>query len=132
MKKRTEEQINDTKLRILQLTQLQNLCSKLKYSENYKQSDTELLGLLKKNYTLTAEEVSTITSMVEGKMKVKVVGDDDLETMKKKFDSYCLICDINQNKRDGTFIGYTKFSDKCSNKKSILSKKLKELEGIDK
>lgn len=128
-KEEIKKQISDINLQILQLAELQNLCGKLKESKNDKQNDTELLNLLKKNYTLSTEEISTITSIVEGKIRVKAVSGDDLETLKKKFDSYCLICEINPNSRDGAFMGYMQFSNKCSNKKSILSKKLEELEG---
>jgi hypothetical protein len=126
MKTKTEEQIKDINLQILQLTELQNLCIKLKKSEDDKQDNSELLDLLKKNYTLTTEEISTITSMVEGKRKAKGVVTDDVKTLKNKFDSYCVICGINPNSRNGEFMGYDKFSNKCSNKKSILNKELEK------
>lgn len=131
METNVKERINDIDLQILQLTQLQHLCIKLKEIKNDTQDNAELLDLLKKKYTLTKDEISTITSMVEGKKKVEVVEDNDLKKLENKFNSYCLICEINPNTRDGTFMGYTQFSNKCSNKKSILNKKLAELKKID-
>ncbi len=111
---------------IQQLTELQKLCNEIKDIESYEQNDESLLKLLKKEYKLSVEEVSTITSLLEGKKKGKSVDSAALESVKKKFESYCLICDVNTNGKDGKFLGYTSISNKCSNKKSILKKKIDE------
>ncbi|WP_319577448.1 hypothetical protein [uncultured Desulfobacter sp.] len=114
---------------IQQLTELQHICNRIKELENYKQNDTELLKCLKKEYSLSEEEISSITSMVEGK-KGKSVDkrNDELELLEKKFEPYCLICGVNTKNKDGNFIGYTRVSNKCSNKKSVLKKKIKKME----
>ena len=111
-------------LQILQLTQLQNLCNQIKEVDSLKQNDDELVKVLKKGYKLTAEEIEAITSLVAGKKKGKTADVGELEALKKKFDSYCNVCEINPYKKDGEFLGYTNVSNKCSNKKSILSKKI--------
>lgn len=112
-------------LQILQLTQLQNLCNQIKEAEGSKQNDKELVKLLKKEYKLTTDEISAITSLVAGKLKKGNSADEDeLKALRKKFESYCDVCEINANNRNGEFLGYTIVSNKCSNKKSILSKKL--------
>ena len=113
-------------LQILQLNQLQSLCKQLKDADSLKQNDEELIKALKKGYKLSAEEIEAITSMVAGKRKGKSVDVGDLEALKKKFYSYCDVCEINPNKKNGEFLGYTNVSNKCSNKKSILKKKLEE------
>ncbi len=115
-------------LQILQLTELQNICNQIKDIEHFKQSDTELVKLLKGQYTLTKDEISAITSLVDGKKKGESANEGELDLLKKKFDSYCLICEVNSNGRDGSFIGYSKLNNKCSNKKSVLGKKIKEME----
>lgn len=115
-------------LQILQLAELQNICNQIKDIENFKQSDTELEKLLKGQYSLTKDEISEITSMVEGKKKDESSNEGELDSLKKKFDSYCLICEVNSNKKDGSFVGYSQLNTKCSNKKSVLKKKIKEME----
>ena len=129
MKTKTEEQIekqiSDINLQILQLTELQNLCLTLN-----KEGDTELLDLLGKNYELDEEITSKIISMVKGKKKANTVDSKMLERLKRKFDSYCVICNMNTTTKDNKeFMGYAKFSNKCSNKKNILNKKLNESTG---
>lgn len=140
METKTEEQIkkqiSDIDLQILQLTELQNLCCTLnKEDEKAKasESDTELLYLLGKNYTLNEEDIASIISTVKGKKKANTVDSKMYESLKRKFDSYCVICNMNtttKNKKE--FMSYPKFSNKCSNKKNILKKKLEELKGKDK
>ncbi|WP_429082676.1 hypothetical protein [Aeromonas veronii] len=110
-------------LQILQLSELQKLCNEIKDIESFKQNDDTLLKLLKKEYKLSAEEISTITLMVDGKKKGKSVDSTALDSLKKKFESYCLICEMNAYGKDGKFIGYAALSNKCSNKKSVLNKK---------
>ena len=111
-------------LQILQLSELQKLCNEIKDIESFKQNDDNLLKLLKKEYKLSAEELSTIEAMVDGKKKGKSVDSTALDTLKKKFESYCLICDMKAYGKDGKFIGYAALSNKCSNKKSVLKKKI--------
>jgi len=84
--------------------------------------------LLKGQYTLTKDEISDITLLVEGNKKGESTNEVELGLLKKKFDSYCLICEVNSNGKDGSFIGYNKLNNKCSNKKSVLGKKIKEME----
>ena len=135
MKAKTEEQIkkqiSDIELHILQLTELQNLCYTLNKDENEnesdKQNDSELLDLLKKNYDLDDETTSSIKLKVKGKKKTNTVDLKILKMLRNKFDSYCVICNINKNTKDNKFMGYPKFSNKCSNKKNILKRKLDEL-----
>lgn len=50
-----------------------------------------------------------------------------LDTLKKKCLSYCEICEINPNDKDGKFIGYSKIKSRSSNKKNSLNGKLKEM-----
>ncbi len=128
--KTKEDEIKYLDLKILQLEELQDLCCTLNKEEknkNAKQDDTELFDLLKKNYTTNEEMISEITSIVEGKKKAKTV---DLKTLEEKFDSYCVVCGIKKNIRGSDkFMGYDKFSSKCSNKKNILKNELKKLKG---
>lgn len=95
--------------------------------ENPKQSDTELTKLLKKEYDLSKEEISSIQSMVLGKKKGEGVSQKELDLLKKKCESYCMICEINPNSKDGNFIGYKKIKSRSSNKKNSLNNKLKEM-----
>jgi hypothetical protein len=122
------DQSQQIEFEIQQLTELQNICKQIKEIKDYKQNDTALVKLLKKEYTLTKDEISSITSKVEGKKKGESGDEDELELLKKKFDSYCLICEVNSEGKDGNFIGYTRLSNKCSNKKSVLKKKIKKME----
>lgn len=55
------------------------------------------------------------------------VSQKELDTL-KKCESYCMICEINPNSKDGNFIGYKKIKQKSSNLKNRLNKKLKEIE----
>ncbi len=115
-------------LQNLQLTELQNISGQIKGIEDHKQNDTELVKLIKKEYSLSKDEISNITALVEGKKKGESTDEGELEVLKKKFDSYCLICEVNATAKDGSFIGYAKVSNKCSNKKSVLKKKIKAME----
>lgn len=115
---------------IQQLTDLQNICNQLKADESFKQNNQKLLDVLKEQYKLSAEDVSAITAVVEGKAKAtkqaKADKPVDKKTLQKKFDSYCILLDISLKKRNGEILGYTEVSIKCSNKKSLLKKKLDE------
>lgn len=117
---------------IQQLTELQSICKQISDIESFKQNNDSLIDVLKKEYKLTAEETSTITSLVEGKRKKakkdKESKTDDIETLKKKFTSYCTLLDLNPNNKSGEFLGYTNVGNKCSNKKSILKKKINQSE----
>ena len=118
---------NELQLQILQLTELQNICNDIIEMENPKQSDTELTKLLKKEYDLSKEDTDSILSMVLGKKKGESVSQKELDVLKKKCESYCMICEINPNGKDGNFIGYKKIKSRSSNKKNSLNNKLKEM-----
>ena len=118
---------NELQLQILQLTELQNICNEIIEMENPKQSDTELTKLLKKEYDLSKEDTDSILSMVLGKKKGEGVSQKELDTLKKKSESYCMICEINPNDKNGNFIGYSKIKSRSSNKKNSLNNKLKEM-----
>ena len=118
---------NELQLQILQLTELQNICNDIIEMENPKQSDTELTKLLKKEYDLSKEDTDSILSMVLGKKKGEGVSQKELDTLKKKSESYCMICEINPKDKDGNFIGYSKIKSRSSNKKNSLNDKLKEM-----
>lgn len=112
---------------IQQLTDLQKICNLLKDDDSFKQNNQKLLDLLKEQYKLSAEDVSAITTIVEGKAKTtKQAKPVDKESLQKKFESYCTLLDINLKKRNGEILGYAEVSTKCSNKKSLLKKKLDE------
>jgi len=64
-------------LQILQLTELQNICNQIIGMENTKQNDTNLVKLLKKEYSLSKDEILSITSMVEGKKKGETVDENE-------------------------------------------------------
>jgi hypothetical protein len=114
-------------LQILQLTELQNICNQILDLENPKQSDKELEKFLKKEYDLSKDETDSILSIVLGKKKGDGVSQKDLDVLKKKCESYCLICEINPNEKDGSFSGYKKIKTRSSNKMSRFNKELKEM-----
>ena len=114
-------------LQILQLSELQNICNDIIEIESNKQNDTELVKLLKKDYILSNDEINSITSTVLGKKKGEGVSQKELDTLKKKSESYCMICEINPNDKNGNFIGYSKIKSRSSNKKNSLNNKLKEM-----
>ena len=118
---------SELQLQILQLTELQNICNDIIELENPKQSDTELVKLLNKDYDLSNDEISSIQSMVLGKKKGGDVSQKDLDVLKKKCESYCLITEVNPADKNGEFIGYSKIKSRSSNKKNSLGKKLKEM-----
>ena len=113
---------------IQQLTDLQAICNQIKDFDSAKQNDEKLLEVLKSEYKLSSEETATITSLVKGKLKQKGKGEKPVskDSLLKKFESYCTLLDISLKKRNGEMIGYTEVSNKCSNKKSMLKKKLDE------
>ena len=114
-------------LQILQLSELQNICNDIIEIESTKQNDTELVKLLKKDYILSNDEINSITSTVLGKKKGESVDKKSLDLLKNKCESYCMICEINPNDKNGNFIGYSKIKSRSSNKKNSLNKKLKEM-----
>ena len=114
-------------LQILQLSELQNICNDIIEIESNKQNDTELVKLLKKDYRLSNDEINSITSTVLGKKKGESVDKKSLDLLKKKSESYCMICEINPNDKNGNFIGYSKIKSRSSNKKNSLNNKLKEM-----
>jgi len=118
---------SELQLQILQLTELQNICNEIIESDNQKQSDTELVKVLKKEYDLTKDEISSILSMILGKKKGDGVSKKDVTLLKKKCESYCMICEINPNDKNGEFIGYGKIKSRSANKKNSLNNKLKEM-----
>ncbi len=81
---------------------------------------------MKKEYKLSKDEIASIQSVVFGKKKGEGIDEKKLADLKQKCESYCLICDVNMTNRKGDLIGYDKLKNKCSNKKSVLSKKLEE------
>ena len=111
-------------LQILQLTELQHICNEIIKIETVEQTDKDLLKLLTKEYSLSKEDIASIQSTVSGKKKGVGIDEKALDNLKKKCESYCLICEVNSSNRGGEFIGYTALKNKCSNRKSILSKKL--------
>lgn len=113
---------------IQQLTDLQAICNQIKDFDSAKQNDEKLLEVLKSEYKLYSEETTTITSLVKGKLKQKGKGEKPVskDSLLKKFESYCTLLDISLKKRNGEMIGYTEVSNKFSNKKSMLKKKLDE------
>lgn len=129
MKKEPKIDKSAVELQILQLTKLQNICNDIIDMEKSEQNDTELITLLKKNYTSSKEEIKSIQSIVFGKKKGEGVSQSDIDKLKKECESYCVITEINPLEKDGKFIGYSKIKSRSSNKKNILSKKLKDLEG---
>lgn len=114
-------------LQILQLSELQNICNDIIEIESNKQNDTELVKLLKKDYRLSNDEINSITSTVLGKKKGESVDKKSLDLLKNKCESYCMICEINPNDKNGNFIGYSKIKSRSSNKKNSLNNKLKEM-----
>lgn len=114
-------------LQILQLSELQNICNDIIEIESTKQNDTELVKLLKKDYTLSNDEINSISTIVLGKKKGESVDKKSLDLLKNKCESYCMICEINPKDKDGKFIGYRKIKTRSSNKKNSLNKKLKEM-----
>ena len=110
-------------LQILQLTELQNICSGIEEMENPKQNDTEIVKEIKKSYSLSKEDKSILLN----KKKGESVSQKDLDSLKKKCDSYCMICEINPIGKDGNFIGYDKLKNKVSNKKSKFNKELEKM-----
>lgn len=114
-------------LQILQLSELQNICNDIIEIESNKQNDTELVKLLKKDYILSNDEINSITSTVLGKKKGESVDKKSLDLLKNKCESYCMICEINPNDKNGNFIGYSKIKSRSSNKKNSLNNKLKEM-----
>jgi len=56
-------------LQILQLSELQNICNDIIGIESIKQNDTDLVKLLKKDYTLSNDEINSISTIVLGKKK---------------------------------------------------------------
>lgn len=118
---------SELQLQILQLTELQNICNEIIEMENPKQSDTDLTKLLKSEYNLSKDDKDSILSIVLGKKKGESVSEKELDLLKKKCESYCMICEINPNDKNGEFIGYSKIKSRSSNKKNSLGKKLKEM-----
>lgn len=118
---------NELQLQILQLTELQNICNEIIEMENPKQSDTDLVKLLKKEYDLSKEDTDSILSMVLGKKKGESVSQKELDVLKKKCESYCMITEINPIGKDGDFIGYGKLKNKVSNRKSKYNKELEKM-----
>lgn len=114
-------------LQILQLTELQNICNDIIESENPTQNDDEIVKEIKKSYSLSKEDVDSIKSILLGKKKGESVSQKDLDGLKKKCDSYCMICEINPIGKDGNFIGYGKLKNKVSNKKSKFNKELEKM-----
>ena len=119
---------SNIQLQLLQLTEIQNICNQIIKLESVEQNDSDLLQLLKKQYKLSKAEIAEIQSVVLGKKKDEGVDEKELADLKQKVESYCLICDVNLTNRKGDSIGYDKLKSKCSNKKSVLSKKLEEVE----
>ena len=117
---------SNIQLQLLQLTEIQSICNQIIKLESVEQNDSDLLTLLKKAYKLSKAEISEIQSLVLGKKKDEGVDEKELADLKQKVESYCLICDVNTTNRKGEFIGYDKLKNKCSNRKSVLSKKLEE------
>lgn len=115
-------------LQISQLTELQNICNEILELENPTQNDTEIVKEIKKSYSLSKEDIDSIKSILMGKKKGESVSQKELDSLKKKCESYCVITEINLNSKDGSFIGYTKIKQKSSNLKNRLNKKLKEIE----
>ncbi|PHO09087.1 hypothetical protein CPG37_10845 [Malaciobacter canalis] len=118
---------NELQLQILQLTELQNICNEIIDMENPKQSDNELTKLLKKEYDLSKDDKDSILSIVLGKKKGESVSQKELDLLKKKCESYCMICEINPNDKNGEFIGYGKLKNKVSNRKSKYNKELEKM-----
>ena len=114
-------------LQILQLSELQNICNDIIEIESTKQNDTELVKLLKKDYILSNDEINSISTIVLGKKKGESVDKKSLDLLKNKCESYCMICEINPNDKNGNFIGYSKIKSRSSNKKNSLNNKLKEM-----
>lgn len=114
-------------LQILQLSELQNICNDIIEIESNKQNDTELVKLLKKDYRLSNDEINSISTIVLGKKKGESVDKKSLDLLKNKCESYCMICEINPNDKNGNFIGYSKIKSRSSNKKNSLNNKLKEM-----
>jgi hypothetical protein len=119
-------------LQLLQLTEIQNICNQIIKLESVEQNDSDLLTLLKKEYKLSKAEIAEIHSVVLGKKKGEGVDEKQLADLKQKVESYCLICDVNIKNRKGELIGYDQLKNKCSNKKSVLSKKVEKLEKSEK
>jgi hypothetical protein len=123
---------SNIQLQLLQLTEIQNICNQIIKLESVEQNDEALLKLLKKEYKLSKAEIASIQSVVLGKKKGEGVDEKELADLKQKCESYCLICDVKMTNRKGDIIGYDKLKSKCSNKKSILSKKLEVVENTEK
>lgn len=118
---------NELELQLNQLDGLQHVCNQIIAMESTNQSDTALTKLLTKEYSLSKEDKDSILSIVSGKKNGKPVSQKDLDTLKRKFESYCVITDVNPNDKTGHFLGYKKIKMRLSNKKNILKKKIEAL-----
>ena len=112
----------EVQLKVLELTQIQNICNELMEIEDPKQNDSELEKLLKKEYTLDKEEIQSILSLVYKKQKGNSVSEKEIDELKTKLNAYCVTAELNQNDKDGNFVGYKKLKGRASNKKNSLNK----------
>lgn len=112
---------------IYNLTEIQNICNKLSQIENKKQSDTDLVKVLKQTYTLSKEETASILSTVYGKTKDKNKSKDDVVGLKRKLEAFCEIAEVICYDESGKLLVYKKIKDKATAKKSITNDKLKSV-----
>jgi hypothetical protein len=109
---------------IYNLTEIQNICNRLSEIENKKQSDSDLVKVLKQTYTLSKEETASILSTVYGKTKEKK-SKDDTSVLKRKLEAFCEIAEVICYDESGKLLAYKKIKDKATAKKSIANDKLK-------
>lgn len=113
---------NEINLEVLQLAELQTICNEILAVKTPKQSDKKLLSLLKKEYSLSKEELGSVVAIVAGKQKLEVSSTKDISHLEKKCQAYADICGIKTTAKDGSPLGYEKIKSRAAIKKSNLLK----------
>lgn len=115
-------------LKLTLIDQIEKLCSELIEIENPKQSDKDLIDLLKKDYTLSKEEKNSILSVVKGKKKGESTSKKEVESLKTKLSAFCVAAEISMVDRQNNPLSYQKIKTKVQNNRNSLKKKLIEVE----
>ena len=122
----TKEEIE---LKLTLIDQIEKLCSELIEIENPKQSDKDLIDLLKKEYTLSKEDKNSILSVVKGKKKGESSSKKEVESLKTKLSGFCVAAEISMVDRQNNPLTYQRIKTKVQNNRNGYKKKLKDLEG---
>lgn len=107
---------NDAQLEKLQLEKLKTLCDELIKLDKNKQSHSELIEVLKINYKLSDDETNEITDKLVGKKKLNEEDQKYFDEIKKEFDKYCNVTDIDND------LEYKKIKSRIANRLSKLNK----------